>query len=104
MNILKLFFIVFLLALTNCTTPIEIDTVNTNLTTAPAVDPDPISTSPITWHIYTTEQLKSLSKTPNSIFYTLDSENFNTLTIILGETNRFIEQQNQVLNYYKSSQ
>jgi hypothetical protein len=83
-------------------TDVNVHTINSN---APALEPNlptQIQTLPVHWTVLTNTQIQALAKENNKdlVFYALDAENFQNLSITMTEVQRFLgEEKNVVISY-----
>jgi hypothetical protein len=103
---MKKFLVIFaLLSLTACATVKQ--EPNLVITAAPPVaapKADPLVLAPVQWHVYNSTELKKLSDSlaasgGNVVLFTLDETNFKNLSSNLVDVNKFIDQQNAIIDF-----
>jgi predicted component of type VI protein secretion system len=90
-----------MLALSACATPNK----DITITTAPELDPNlptQIQTDPVTWHVYTSTDLKNLSKDSSTVLFALSQSDYEKLGKNMVEIQRYVEQLKQTVIYYKN--
>jgi uncharacterized lipoprotein YajG len=100
---MKILLLLVLVILSGCKTPLEISTNNSPVT---APSPSPLHLEPVEWKVFNRDGIVELSKmaTPTTVIYTLDPSNFEHLNKNLLELRRYILEQNQAVEFYKSVQ
>jgi hypothetical protein len=82
---------------------VDVHTVNDNPPALNVQLPSQIVTRSVQWTVLTQAQIQELAKqnNPNVVFFALDSDNFQNLSLNMAEIQRYLEQEKVVVLTYK---
>jgi hypothetical protein len=85
-------------------TDVNVHTLNSN---APALEPSlptQIQTLPVHWTVLTNTQIQELAKQNNAdvVYYALDAQNFQNLSLTMSEVQRFLGEEKNVVIAYRN--
>jgi len=95
----RLLVVLSLLLLGGCETLADFRITTNKPIAVPDIQPGPMQLKPVSWKVYTVDELKALVASmeaagqTTTVFYVLDKENFDSLAFNLVEMKRYIEDQ-----------
>jgi len=91
-----------LVLLSGCSTPIQVDNLNSQPPLFQPAMPAQIVTVPVKWTVLTQKQIQLLAQqnNPNVVYYSLDPNNFQNLAVNLAEIQRYIQDEKIVILAY----
>lgn len=87
--------------LVGCARPIVIDTVENPTPVIHPSDPRPMELNNLNWMIVTNENVHMILNNPNMVIFALDSTNYQLYMMNLQELLRYLEQQREIILYYR---
>ena len=96
--------ILMLLVGCNSLQELQVDSVANYPPTFNPIHPDPIVINPVNWQVWNNDTIKSVCKKndPNFVLYGLDPHSFTNNLLNLQDADRYIEQQNLIIQFYET--